>query len=210
MLLLISVVVNGWLAVITIVPFGLIARFNCSHIGSSGIIESHLQAVVPYGGSAKTIFTDSASIVGRISKQSPRCNLISLTYNFLKKTHPDGESISCGSYMVNQWPLSCVGTLTLVDKCGCFYTFTTFSALSAYFLAISLSALDIFPYLLSRPALDSCWPWRGGGGHKDPTFCILLGLCLENVFCYHPSIYHLLSFTGIAQSIFGLSVIKTR
>ena len=34
-------------AVITIAPLGLITRFNCSHIGSSGMIESHLQAVVP-------------------------------------------------------------------------------------------------------------------------------------------------------------------
>ena len=43
----ISAVVNGWLAVSTIAPFGLMSRLYCSHRGAKGITVSHLQAVVP-------------------------------------------------------------------------------------------------------------------------------------------------------------------
>jgi hypothetical protein len=46
-LLITSAEVKGCEAVITIAPFGLIARFNCSHINGKSITVSHLQAVVP-------------------------------------------------------------------------------------------------------------------------------------------------------------------
>ena len=80
-LLAISVVVNGWLAVITIAPFCLMMRFNCSHIGSNGMIESHLQAVVPYGGSANTISTLPLWISFMRSRQSPCINQTPLSLN---------------------------------------------------------------------------------------------------------------------------------
>jgi hypothetical protein len=72
-LLQIKILVNGCEAVITIAPLGLITRFNCSHIGSKGIIESHLQAVVPYGhgGSVRTISTDASGICDISTRQSP-------------------------------------------------------------------------------------------------------------------------------------------
>ena len=50
-LLILKALLNGSLQNNTIAPFGFIIRFNCSHIGSKGITESHLQAVVQYGGS---------------------------------------------------------------------------------------------------------------------------------------------------------------
>ena len=54
-------------------PFGLTIRFNCSHMGSNGITESHLQAVVPYsyGGSVSTISTELSAIRLISSRQSP-------------------------------------------------------------------------------------------------------------------------------------------
>src|SRR5699024_5562194 len=67
----INAVVNGWLAVRTIAPFGLITRSYCSHNGSNGIIESHLHAVVPYGKSASIISTEPSGIRFMTSKHSP-------------------------------------------------------------------------------------------------------------------------------------------
>lgn len=67
----ISAVVNGWLAVNTIAALGLQIRFSCTHISSRGITESHLHAVVPYGGSTITISTELSAIVFISSKQSP-------------------------------------------------------------------------------------------------------------------------------------------
>jgi len=58
----------------TIAPFGLMMRFNCSHIGSSGMMESHLHAVVPYGGSVSTISTLPLGISFILSRQSPCIN----------------------------------------------------------------------------------------------------------------------------------------
>jgi len=46
-LLITSADVNGWQAVITMAPLGLMTRFNCSHISGKSITVSHLQAVVP-------------------------------------------------------------------------------------------------------------------------------------------------------------------
>ena len=54
-----------------IAPFCLIMRFNCSHIGSNGITLSHLQAVVPYGGSVSTKSTEPSGMFFINSRQSP-------------------------------------------------------------------------------------------------------------------------------------------
>src|SRR5699024_8872308 len=43
----INAVVNGWLAVRTIAPFGLITRSYSAHSGSNAITLFHLHAVVP-------------------------------------------------------------------------------------------------------------------------------------------------------------------
>src|SRR5699024_9026608 len=70
-LLIISALVNGCAAVNTIAPLPLIIRSYCSHNGSNGITESHLQAVVPYGKSASIISTDPSGISFMTSRQSP-------------------------------------------------------------------------------------------------------------------------------------------
>src|SRR5699024_3667987 len=74
-LLSISLVVKGWLAVRTIAPLSLITRSYCSQSGSKGIIVSHLQAVVPYGKSAKIMSTLPSGMSFINSKQSPCNNL---------------------------------------------------------------------------------------------------------------------------------------
>ena len=51
-------VVKGWHAVRTIAPPGLSSRFHSAHSGASGITESHLQSVVPYGRSEIIASTD--------------------------------------------------------------------------------------------------------------------------------------------------------
>ena len=51
MLDIINADVNGCWLNKTIAPVGLIILLYCSHSGSKGMTESHLQAVVPYGKS---------------------------------------------------------------------------------------------------------------------------------------------------------------
>jgi hypothetical protein len=75
--------VKGWLAVITIAPFFFVMRFSCSHIGSNGIMLSHLQAVVPYGGSVKTMSTEPSGMPFIISRQSPFIKFIVLMPSYL-------------------------------------------------------------------------------------------------------------------------------
>src|SRR5699024_9975183 len=91
-LLIISVLVNGWLAVNTIAPLSLITRLYCSHNGSKGIIVSHEHAVVPYGRSHNIISIEQSGISFIISKQSPWCILFnsSTTHrrpSYLLQTH---------------------------------------------------------------------------------------------------------------------------
>jgi len=56
----------------TIAPFGFIILFSSAHIGSKGITESHLQAVVPYGGSVIIASILPSGIDFIISMQSQR------------------------------------------------------------------------------------------------------------------------------------------
>ena len=76
---------NGSLPKIQIAPFGLIMRFSCSHIGSNGIILSHLQAVVPYGGSVSTKSTEPSGMFFINSRQSPCHNVMPSTVCLLHK-----------------------------------------------------------------------------------------------------------------------------
>jgi len=55
----------------TIAPLGFIILFSCSHIDSKGITVSHLQAVVPYGGSVIIQSILPSGILFIISRQSP-------------------------------------------------------------------------------------------------------------------------------------------
>lgn len=61
---------NGSLQNNTIAPFGFMILFSSFHIGSKGITESHLQAVVPYGGSVIIASILQSGIDFIISKQS--------------------------------------------------------------------------------------------------------------------------------------------
>src|SRR5699024_7373089 len=82
--LIISVLVNGWLAVNTIAPLSLITRLYCSHNGSKGIIVSHEHAVVPYGRSHNIISIEPSGISFIISKQSPWCILFNSSTTHLR------------------------------------------------------------------------------------------------------------------------------
>jgi hypothetical protein len=71
MLLAISAVVNGWLAVNTMAAFRFAILRYCAHSGSNGITVSHLQAVVPYGKSHKIMSTLASGNCAITSRQSP-------------------------------------------------------------------------------------------------------------------------------------------
>ena len=72
-LLCISFVVNGCDANNMIAPLSLMILLYCFQSGTSGIILSHSQYVIPNGKSHKTISTLLSGIVCISSKQSP-CN----------------------------------------------------------------------------------------------------------------------------------------
>lgn len=61
-LLILKALLKGSLQNNTIAPLGLIILFNCSRIKSKGIIVSHLQAVVQYGGSVIIASIDQSGI----------------------------------------------------------------------------------------------------------------------------------------------------
>lgn len=70
MLDIINADVNGCWLNKTIAPIGLIILLYCSHSGSKGMTESHLQAVVPYGKSQQIMSTLWSGMRFIPSKQS--------------------------------------------------------------------------------------------------------------------------------------------
>ena len=110
MLDIINADVNGCWLNKTIAPVGLIILLYCSHSGSKGITESHLQAVVPYGKSqmmASTLPSGISLIPCRqsqlymVSSSIIHCRFLSYSLN--PQHHPtdggtDGEAEKMQSY----------------------------------------------------------------------------------------------------------------